>query len=661
MDLNIVLSSEEIQEIEEHLWQQKGKVSDEQIIYEIDNYKRRVLQVKRQEAKNSGPTLDKLYDYILDFVGSDIVISDKCVDPKFSLIYGDCQTGKRGEILGHAIRSLKQKKQVIIVTDNFKVQKIPIIDSIQNGIASFNKMYNSNNNVAESRFSLSDVMYVNGSLYSDDWKDKAQTTNFITVCMMNSIQLSTVNTIIKESQTDNFNVIFDEADVGTVDDIYNRERAQRVVLTQNIMARDNVNTLFVTATWLSILAAVQKNVKLIGKNIHSIKQNKFIITTEHKNAKKFEIDEYLEEDGSLGFKSLGSLVGKFTHYPWAGGNVRAGVISTSKFQKDHKDTQEYLSSNFKCFCVVVNNGSSKIFYPKFNNKRKKEIEVNGSVSDSLNIIKTYWLNKCKKNGKKYDINLFVIGGNMIERAQSCRSELEEKPKNCFDMLICTNQVFTTNNKQIDNTVQGGKRWQGFYPFDENHKQPTTKIFATKKVLGVIYNHHKDVMTQIENFKENPYADIKVSVSAFSEEIGECKVCSNTKIRKQNNLKVDGEWYLTKESADIAKANVQDSGEECGEVEPRGRMDASVIIEKFRQSITQTTSIAKFVRSLENKSYTKTQILKILEDSGYKQPAAALSMQVNGNYGTLNIMEKIGSKYRIMEEYQEAHNSVFGMN
>jgi len=558
----IFLTKAEIEKIEDDLWENnKGKVPDSKILYDIEQVKRAELKIKRNRANCDGPSLLKMYAFMINMIAATIKVD---MDAKYSLVYGDCQTGKRGEILGHAIRSLQAGKQVVIVTDNFTIQKQTFVDSLLKGVSAYNRRHNDNMDCfGESRYGLEHIVYSPKKFSVDEWKDKMQDNKLITVCILNVSPLSEIYQGIRESQTQEFSIIFDEADVGTIKDANTDKIVQRREIVQNIMGRGNVCSLFVTATWLSMIKAVHKSVTLYGRNINSINPNNSFITSTHPNFSSVNIDDRMEKDGSLSFEQIDDIItspNSLRTHKWRCGEVKAVVVNICIKVEVQNNLVKYLADRHKnAYFVVVNDGCVTVHMNIMNENEERIIKkIDGSVSDGINTVRTDWVNCYEKSGKRTGRYLIVVGGKMLGRSASCRSELVKKPKHCYDMLICNNEIYVaTKDAPIDNIHQGSSRHQGFYPYTKKHKQPKTRLFASTRVLDVAKTHHNAIMDQIENFKNDEYVDIKISATDIPLELGKMKVCSKSKIKNQKNYVKGGKCYLTPESRDRV---VVDSGD-----------------------------------------------------------------------------------------------------
>jgi predicted transcriptional regulator len=565
----VFLTDVEIQKIKSDMWAaNKGKVSDEQILYDIEIVKAMELKLKKDNLIKEGPTIEKLLEFIFVYLESNIAVD---IYAKFSIIFGDTQVGKRGAALEYAIRCLIEGKQCVIVADNFCMQKISFIVTLTCAVAEYNKQYNENeNSVGNANYTIDNIMYIETKFNTNKWVQKMNNTKnkVITICLLNSSSLIKIRQGIDDSPRESFSFVFDEADVGTIKDISNKEVSARTMIIQELVKRDGVSNLFVTATPLSFIRAYQLDIKIIGKDVHMITRDDTYIT-QHKNAKFIDIDEMIEDDNTISYENIKILIEtKAKSYMMKFAKIKTVLITTTDKIEKQNEIGKKLNRDFDdSFTVIVNDGDIDIWFNKINkiNKRKK-MNIKGSVSDGLMVVYNELRKLYIKTGIKNRYNINVIGGKMLKRGASCRTELSKKPKSFREMIICTNQIYTlkSNEVLIDNDYQSATRWHGWYPKDRNNKQPKTVLMTNSIVLDIVKTHHNNMVAQIEAFHENPYKDIRETAVALPEELGDKKICSSSKIRVQKKIKFEGEYYLTKESMNVSKEayeaqNVQDVG------------------------------------------------------------------------------------------------------
>ena len=558
MNLNdIVLTEDEVNRIESDMWKyNRGKLSDAKIRYDIELCKQSIIDHKIREAQRNGPTLEKLYDFILDKLNSKIILEQN-PHPKYSLVYLDCQSGKRTEILGHAVRCLKNGNQVIIITDNFNSHKVPLIDTIKNLVALYNDNYNS-------RFSIEDIMYVTNKFSIDTWETKMQTQKLITVCILNITPLKKIYKGIINQSCETFRIIVDEADVGTIKDVNNSKPVQRTDTIQRIMMNIRVCTVFVTATPISFIKAKQDYVKLYGKDMHMIESNDMFITAASDNFITQLIDERLK-DGKLNYNNIKDIIDNETiDYNWRYGTATVVLITVSKTVEDHKSIKTALKEDYpRGYVLVVNESEIKVYYPSNESKQFT------NVSDGMNGVREDWEKSYESTGIRSNRYVFIVGYNMLARSVSHRSELRVKPKHCWDMLICNNQIYVASNKDqkkvVDTCYQGATRTYGYYPYTDEFKQPQAKLFSTRNVIDIVKNHHNDVIGQIKVFNENEYEDIRITAAPVSQALGKNRISSKSKIPHDKNYKYRGQYFVTDLSMERAKTNQQEGGEEPEQV------------------------------------------------------------------------------------------------
>ena len=495
--------------------------------------------------------LQKFYQHIIDTEGN----LDVDIDAKNSIIYGDCQTGKRSEILKVAFKNLNSERNVIIVTDNFKYQKTLMIGSIKK-LIKYYVPQREKDQVTEflNNINLFDIIPERGIAGPTKYGPMFPS---ISVCILNKTNLIKVNEFI-ENSTKEFCVIIDEADVGSIVEQRNiTEAAYRKHELLKIIKHDRVRSVLVTATPFGFIAA-ELDYNLMTQDIYEIVPHEEFITQGHPNFRIHNIDDILETpekrliERDQVYESITAICkNRCTSYQWEGGSVTGVVLSVSMIRSHQKELKKCLKTHIPdSFFVMVNSGRVDIYYPY------DFLQVMGSMVSVKNVclsevifkyIQKPWL----KSNIRNHYHMFIIGGKMIGRSTPCRAEGNRRPTNCHQFLFCPNQIVINRTSDKATIHQMATRTQGWYPTDAEYPdQPIVNLFANSYVIDVVSNYAREIRNQIHEFQQIRDVLIRKASPPVSTTFAEgARLVSARHIKSNPIYKKGDTYFVSKEAAD----------------------------------------------------------------------------------------------------------------
>lgn len=338
-------------------------------------------------------------------------------------------------------------------------------------------------------------------------------------------------------------------------------------------------------------------------------------------------------------------------------------------QSVEQKTVELLKNSEVMLTVVrMYGGIIKVvcYHDKDSNEHDLELEEKNtwSLQQHLGFLQDQFTTEEQFNTHRHLI--LIVGNKQISRGQSLRSEVEHY-SSYKDILYCKTYINALSGKlSLDEVLQSVLRCGGIFKEQDNDFDGVC-LYTSEDVIeavNMVLEWQKELKERIQ-VPANRDKNVREVVCAFISDKRPRNLCSKQRGYIVHEAFVN-HYFPTEERLDfLLNGHIYNQDSEDEETVNNNNTtpdeDEHLIRRKFEDYVDSNRCIARFIRNLNPKKiYSKKSILELLDLAGYQQPESILKplYDENNDYET-TYLEKINYRYRLIVNYREIHNEVFG--